>query len=180
MNLPDGNVDGGLPASADQVIPGESAPGVVVGVSVEDLALTTIQLSWAPAYAAADYQILYQSLINVSNAGIASTTVDTTDDIAFLFPGTWHYSFCVQPYNGNLIAACSAYVTPPVYPGYNSAMISSDAAISNLTNSDGTAGVKVSVNNPLEHTLNGSQLMSNSGLQKLWQYKTHNGTGIPS
>lgn len=119
VNLPDGNIGGGPPASAREVIVGQGVPGLPVGLTVTNIDATTVQLSWDSAYGAAGYSVQYQSLINASDVGIDGTTQDTTYQIGFLYPGTWHYEFCVHAYNGNSESACTAYVTPPVYPGFS-------------------------------------------------------------
>lgn len=119
VECPDGNLCGGPPLAAREVIVGQGVPGLPVGLTVENIDATTVKLSWNSAYGAAGYSVQYQSLIDVNNFGVDGTTEDTTYTIGFLYPGTWHYEFCVHAYNGNSESACTAFVTPPVYPGFS-------------------------------------------------------------
>ena len=117
--LSNGQIGGGPPKSAREILVGQGAPGVVVGVSVTNIDATTVQLTWSSAYGAVGYSIQYQSLLSPGLVVTDGTTTENTYQIAFLFPGTWHYEFCITAYNGNLESACSSYVVPPVYPGYS-------------------------------------------------------------
>ena len=117
--LPNDQTSGGIPRAALDVIVGGGAPAVPTGFAVSNVDPTTVEMTWDAVDGAAGYSIQYQSLINSSDAGIDGTTTGTSYEIAFLFPGTWHYSFCVHAYNGNLESACTEFITPPVYPGYS-------------------------------------------------------------
>ncbi|KAK9778008.1 putative Fibronectin type-III domain-containing protein [Seiridium cardinale] len=118
VDLPDGNIAGGLPASGRQVLVGAGSPPLPTGLSVSNIDPTTVQLTWTGSSSAGGYAIYYQSLLNSSLSGEDGTTSGTSYEIGFLFPGTWHYEFCVTAFNGNLESACTDWASPPVYPGY--------------------------------------------------------------
>ena len=115
--LSNGRVAGGLPAAARDVLIGGSAPGVPSGLRVSNINAATAFLTWNAVPGAAGYSIQLKDL-DTGEAIIWGTTSETAQEMLWMFPGTWHYAYCVHAYNGNLESACTAYVTPPVYPGF--------------------------------------------------------------
>lgn len=74
------------------------------GLKVTSTDPTTVQLSWNGSSGAAGYQVWIRST-SVDSGGTYepdTTTADSTSHtVAFLFPGTWNYEFCVSAFNGN-------------------------------------------------------------------------------
>ena len=162
VNLADGNIAGGLPSAAKNVIVGGGAPSQPSGLSVSNIDPTTVQLTWtASSGSVAAYGIYYKSLLNASDTGLDGTTTGTSWEVAFLFPGTWHYSFCVTAFNGNLESACTAWVTPEVYPGYTKRT---------ELETNGTTHGAFTVEQ------NSSALVYDSHIQQLWKLKMENAT----
>lgn len=129
---------GGLPASGREVIVGGGSPGKPTNLGVTNVDPTTVTLSWSAATNAVGYSIWVRSIRDDTEFRIDGTTTDTSWTVAFLFPGTWNYEFCVAGYNGNLETDHDVCVTPPVYPGYESKRDSTaliDSTISSSTNS---------------------------------------------
>ncbi|KAJ9133411.1 Fibronectin type III domain protein [Pleurostoma richardsiae] len=167
VNLADGNDAGGLPASARDVIVGEGAPSSAPSsLGVVNLDPTTVQLTWEAASGpVAGYAIYYRSLLDSTLQGELGTTASISQGIAYLYPGTWHYEFCVTAYNGNLESTCTAWVNPPVYPGYRRRAM---AEAANGTDSD--------MLSPLQG--NTTSLLYNPKIQKLWDLQIQNATAL--
>ncbi|GIJ91768.1 hypothetical protein Asppvi_010741 [Aspergillus pseudoviridinutans] len=109
---------GGLPAAGLEVIVGAGAPAPPTNLAVTNVDPTTVQLRWTASAGASGYAVYVRSVRdNKFNPGAKTTA--TTYGVAFLFPGTWNYEFCVSAFNGNLETAHTACVIPPVYPGYS-------------------------------------------------------------
>lgn len=159
VNLPDGSHGGGPPGGARQVYPGSTTPVQPTGLTAVNTAPTTVKLSWTAARYAAGYEVQFRSLLDSTVGGIDGTTTDTTYEIGFLFPGTWHYEFCVIAYNGNSESACTNWVVPPVYPGYTKR----SEAEANVTEAE-------------HHVYNVTRDLRNNGLAQLFQLTLQNAT----
>lgn len=112
-------VGGGLPEIAHSVIVGGGTPAVPTGLKVTSTDPTTVQLSWNGSSGAAGYQVWIRST-SVDSGGTYepdTTTADSTSHtVAFLFPGTWNYEFCVSAFNGNDESRRSHCVVAPRPP----------------------------------------------------------------
>lgn len=138
-----GNIDaGGFPASARSVLVGGGTPLAPTGLSVTNTDATTVSLTWDNMANAVGYALYIKSLLDADSVYTLISTWDTNSaGDAFLFPGTWHYSFCVTAYNGNLESPMTSCVTPPVYPGYtkrdvvpsNNTIASGNSTVANST-----------------------------------------------
>jgi hypothetical protein len=114
------SVGGGWPTTGRAVIPGGGFPSTPGNVKVVNQDPTTVTISWSASSGAAGYRVWLRNWKNNDDlkADEYGTTGDTSHGIAFLFPGTWNYEFCVTAYNGELESAKSNCVRPPVYPGF--------------------------------------------------------------
>jgi len=109
---------GGLPAPGRDVLPGIGAPAPPTNMRVKNLEPTTVELSWTGSANAVGYAIYVRSIRDNTAFKLDGTTLKTTYEVGFLFPGTWNFEFCASAYNGNLESAHTACVVPPVYPGF--------------------------------------------------------------
>lgn len=99
----------------------------------------------------------------------SESTTETSYGIAFLFPGTWNFEFCVAAYNGNMESAYPACVIPPVYPGYSKTNeVEADDTIANYTLVSNTSIAYSTASMEIDTTL-----------QTLYDLNYHNISGIP-
>lgn len=113
------SIGGGLPGGAPAARMGTGVPRAPSNLRVVNKDATTVELSWEPSDAAS-YRILHR---NIHDNGVYTkdngTVMGTTHGIAFLFPGTWNYEFCVSGVNGKYESAgMSNCVIPEKMPGY--------------------------------------------------------------
>ncbi|KAJ4145186.1 hypothetical protein LMH87_004042 [Akanthomyces muscarius] len=114
-----GSLGGGLPGEARAARVGHTVPSPPSNLRVVNKDATTVQLSW-DASDAASYQIFTREVhSNGEYSKDNGTEVTTSRGIAFLFPGTWNYEFCVGGINGKYSSAgTSNCVVPDKMPGY--------------------------------------------------------------
>ncbi|KAL4732971.1 hypothetical protein BDV11DRAFT_214583 [Aspergillus similis] len=105
---------GGLPAAGREVIIGSFSPSPPTNLRVTNTDATTVQLSWNPSEGVTGYAI-YVRAKDKTAFNVDGTTTGTTYGVAFLFPGTWNFEFCIASYNGNLESPHSSCIIPPVY-----------------------------------------------------------------
>ncbi|TQS33006.1 hypothetical protein Golomagni_06662 [Golovinomyces magnicellulatus] len=110
---------GGLPGEARAARAGLSIPKPPSNLRAVNKDATTVQLSWDASDAAA-YQILTRDIHgNGEYSKDNGTEVTTSRGVAFLFPGTWNYQFCVAGINGIYTStSTSNCVIPEKMPGY--------------------------------------------------------------
>ncbi|KAL1595302.1 hypothetical protein SLS60_009992 [Paraconiothyrium brasiliense] len=158
---------GGLPGAGREVIINGGVPGPVGGLSVKNTDPTTIVLSWNGASGSVGgYAIYYhskQSGGTPTEQTLVGTTMDTSYEVAFLYPGTWTYEFCVAAYNGNLESSTQC-LTPPVYPGFSRKI----AAGANST----------TIANGTEVTGYSNNMANDTVLRQLFQAIHHNETAL--
>lgn len=114
---------GGLPSGGNPVIIGGGAPSAPQGVKAETVDPTTVRVTWNAAGGAAAYKVYTNPDETARKTGSKADTKGqlvndgTSWGAGFLYPGTWHFSFCVVAINGNQESSrtCS---TPPKAPGY--------------------------------------------------------------
>ncbi|MFF5782618.1 fibronectin type III domain-containing protein [Streptomyces virginiae] len=107
-------VGGGLPGAGRAVTIGAGSPPAPGGLQVTSTDATTVQLTWSGSPQAAGYRVWVRNINNGSQSSADEFIVDTTHrDIAYLFPGTWNYEFCVTAVNGTLESAKSNCVVAP-------------------------------------------------------------------
>ena len=114
------NNDGpGFPKMVENIIPGAGgAPPVPSNLVVKNVDATTVSLSWTGSSGAAGYRIWIRSISKQGEAWRSDATTDkTTYDVAYLFPGTWTYEYCVSAFNGILESGKTTCVTPPKTSG---------------------------------------------------------------
>ncbi|KAL3490225.1 fibronectin type III domain protein [Aspergillus germanicus] len=109
---------GGLPAAARDIIAGYWAPAPPTGLRVTNIDATTVELTWNAVSGASGYAVYQRSVLDNTALRVDGTTTDPSHGIAFLFPGTWNYEFCVSAYNGNLETAPVTCIIPPICCGY--------------------------------------------------------------
>ncbi|MFI5497111.1 fibronectin type III domain-containing protein [Actinoplanes sp. NPDC051859] len=110
-------VGGGLPRVARPVLIGAGTPGTPANLAVVSTDPTTVQMSWTGASQAAGYHVWVRNVNGGSSDNPAPTSSEiivdgTTHSIAFLYPGTWNYEFCVSAVNGVAESEKSPCVTP--------------------------------------------------------------------
>lgn len=113
------NLGGGLPGEARPGRVGTQVPSAPTDLRVVNKDVTTVELSWAPSNAAA-YQIYMRNIHNGPEfTKDNGTEMTTSHGVAFLFPGTWNFEFCVGGVNGDLMSVgTSNCVIPPKMSGY--------------------------------------------------------------
>lgn len=111
----------GVPSHTWPATPGYGRPASPFNLQARNTDPTTVQLSWddGPA-SAAGYRVWVRK---ANDAGEWQTDCDdviikTSHGIAFLFPGTWNFEFCVSAVNGQLESGKSISVVPPRWPGF--------------------------------------------------------------
>ncbi|KAI1818407.1 hypothetical protein GGS20DRAFT_528484 [Poronia punctata] len=112
-------VAGGLPAAGREVIVGQGAPAAAPSrLDVVNIDPTTVRLSWNAVANAGGYAIYHRSVRDNTALEIWGTTTSTSQEVIWLYPGTWNFEFCIAAYNGDLETSHNACVIPPVYPGF--------------------------------------------------------------
>ncbi|MFE9610690.1 fibronectin type III domain-containing protein [Streptomyces sp. NPDC006012] len=84
------------------------------GLKVTSTDATTVQLNWTGSAQAAGYRVWVRNIDDGSQS-TADEWIgqDTSHGIAYLFPGVWHYEFCVTAVNGALESGKSNCVVAP-------------------------------------------------------------------
>jgi len=81
-----------------------------------------IQLGWTASNGAEGYHV-YSRYVPDNGAFTKSPEIAapvTTTGIAWLYPGAWHFEFCISAYGGGMESGHGqACVIPPVYPGWS-------------------------------------------------------------
>ncbi|KAK3180954.1 hypothetical protein K4F52_007768 [Lecanicillium sp. MT-2017a] len=109
---------GGLPSGGNPVMIGAGAPSAPTGLKAETVNPTTVRLSWHAAAGAAGYKVYTNPDETAQKVGIKpdkkGKLVDgeTSWGESFLYPGTWHFDFCVSAVNGQPESTRTC-VTPP-------------------------------------------------------------------
>lgn len=89
-------------------------PYTPYAVEVTTMDPTTVQITWAGDQGSGGYTFTVR---NATSHEVLTDDKGSTDvpcyEVAFLFPGTWNYEFCVTAYNGNLESPMSECVTAP-------------------------------------------------------------------
>ncbi|KUJ20368.1 uncharacterized protein LY89DRAFT_771242 [Mollisia scopiformis] len=105
---------GGFPAIARSVTVGYGMPYTPYAVEVTTMDPTTVQITWAGDQGSAGYTFTVR---NATSHEVLTDDKGSTDvpcyEVAWLFPGTWNYEFCVAAYNGNLESDMSVCATAP-------------------------------------------------------------------
>ncbi|KAJ6779723.1 hypothetical protein PWT90_02066 [Aphanocladium album] len=114
-----GSLGGGLPGEARAARVGHTVPSPPSNLRVTNKDATTVELTW-DASDAASYQVFTREIHGAKDyAKDNGTEVATSHNVAFLFPGTWNYEFCVGGVNGKYSSAgTSNCVVPEKMPGY--------------------------------------------------------------
>lgn len=113
------DVGGGLPAGGPSVTIGGGTPSTPGNVKVDTRDPTTVRLTWEGSNAAAGYYVYYRN-INEEGSELAKDGTGSYHPaagaecwgVAFLFPGTWNFEFCLTAYNGDLESDMSNCVIP--------------------------------------------------------------------
>lgn len=113
---------GGLPAGGNPVMVGAGAPSTPSGLKAETVSPTTVRLTWNRANAAAGYKIYTKPDETATKTGSKEDKVgklvnETTWGESFLYPGTWHFTFCVAAINGQRESS-RVCATPPKADGF--------------------------------------------------------------
>jgi lysophospholipase L1-like esterase len=156
---------GGLPVAGRDVIIGGGAPAPPANIQVTNIDPTTVQLTWSGSAGAAGYAIYYRSTSGSSDYTQIGTVTETSEVVGFLFPGTWHYQYCVSAYNGNMESSHTACIIPPVYPGY--------------TKRDELKGDSTVVANT-SRVYNSTTMMQDTRLRNMFAKISQNSTILPS
>lgn len=114
---------GGLPRGGNPVIIGGGSPSTPQGFQTETVDPTTVRMSWNAANGAAAYKIYTYPDETAQKTGSKADTEGklisdgTSWGETFLFPGAWHFQFCIAAINGQQESArtCS---TPPKLDGF--------------------------------------------------------------
>ncbi|KAI1839515.1 hypothetical protein JX266_014274 [Neoarthrinium moseri] len=110
---------GGVPAQARDVRVGGGSPAQPTGLHVTSIDSGSIQLDWSAAAGAVGYAVYVRSILDNTAFTLSTTTTATTQGEGFLFPGAWHFEFCVTAFNGNYeTPRTSACITSPVCCGF--------------------------------------------------------------
>ena len=160
------SIVGGLPKAGHEVIIGGGTPGPVSGFKAVNTDPTTVILVWTGAVGdVAGYAIYMHSIRKGAETDLeeVAQTDGTSYGIAFLYPGTWNYEFCVVAYNGNLESSKKC-ATPEVYPGYEKRDL---AGVNSTYLVNGFEVANVTV--PMEN---------DPALRKLFQETHHNETAV--
>ncbi|MFJ2024544.1 phosphatidylinositol-specific phospholipase C domain-containing protein [Streptomyces sp. NPDC087897] len=105
---------GGLPALGRPVVVGAGTPPAPTGLEVRSTDPTTVELDWNGSDQAAGYRVWVRNINDGSPSRAEESVVqETHHGVAFLFPGTWNYEFCVTAVNGALESDKSACVVAP-------------------------------------------------------------------
>ena len=98
---------GGFPAVGRYVRPGIGQPAPPSGFQVKRIDDTMVQLDWTGHESAAGYRVWIRDKLNNGEwkSEEYGTTIETTYQIFFLFPGVWNFQFQVSSYNGDLESA---------------------------------------------------------------------------
>ncbi|KAH7311095.1 SGNH hydrolase-type esterase domain-containing protein [Rhexocercosporidium sp. MPI-PUGE-AT-0058] len=156
VNL-DGGPAGGVPAGARQVTIGAGTPAAPSGFSASNVDPTTAHLTWSSSSGATGYAI-YGRALPSGKFTLSGTTTLTSQDVGWLYPGTWNYEFCIAAYNGNLESDHLSCATPPVAPGWSKRTRSElPADASNITFISNTTA-----------PVNGTNMADHVQLQSLW------------
>jgi lysophospholipase L1-like esterase len=105
---------GGMPGLARPVTIGAGTPPAPTGLQVTSTDPTTVQLTWNGSSQAAGYRIWVRNINNGSQSAADETVIDSSPyGIAYLYPGTWNYEFCVTAVNGAAESGKSNCVVAP-------------------------------------------------------------------
>lgn len=117
--------EGGLPANGNPVLVGGGAPSAPSGVKAVTVDPTTMRLTWNAAKGAAGYKVYtnpdataQKTTGNKPDKEGKLVTGETSWGETFLFPGTWHFEFCVAAINGQKESSRTC-ATPPKASGYD-------------------------------------------------------------
>ncbi|OAA82341.1 Fibronectin type III domain protein [Akanthomyces lecanii RCEF 1005] len=97
---------GGLPSGGNPVVIGGGSPLTPTGLKAVTVDPTTVHLTWNAAKNAAVYKIYTNPDETVQKTGSKPSKDgklargDTNWGETFLFPGAWHFEFCVSAING--------------------------------------------------------------------------------
>jgi hypothetical protein len=109
---------GSIPASARPVTIGAGTPPAPTGLQVTSTDPTTVQLTWNGSSQAAGYRVWVRNINDGSQSTASETVVDgPTYGVAYLYPGTWNYEFCITAVNGAAESGKSNCVVAPRPPG---------------------------------------------------------------
>ena len=114
---------GGLPAGGNPVMVGAGAPSTPTGLRAETVSPTTVKLTWNGAAGAAGYKVYTKPDETATKSGSKEdkegklVNIETTWEESFLYPGTWHFTFCVFAVNGQR-ESTRICATPPKPDGF--------------------------------------------------------------
>lgn len=114
---------GGLPVGGNPVMVGAGSPSTPSGLKAETVDPTTVRLTWNAAKGAAGYKIYTKPDETARKAGSKEDTKgklvdgETSWGESFLYPGTWHFDFCVSAINGQQESSRTC-ATPPKASGF--------------------------------------------------------------
>ncbi|KAJ6779301.1 hypothetical protein PWT90_10378 [Aphanocladium album] len=114
---------GGLPKGGNPVVVGGGTPSTPSGLEALTVDPTTMHLRWNAANGAAGYKIYTNPDATAQKTGSkpdeeGKLVSETNWGEAFLFPGTWHFEFCVSAVNGQKESSRTC-ATPPKASGYD-------------------------------------------------------------
>lgn len=106
---------GGMPGNGRSVTVGAGTPPAPTGLKVTSTDPTTVQLTWTGSEQAAGYRVWTRNINNGSQSTAGEQPVGTTTStgVAYLYPGTWNYEFCVTAINGAAESGKSNCVVAP-------------------------------------------------------------------
>lgn len=114
---------GGLPVGGNPVMVGAGRPSAPSGLKAETVNPTTVRLTWNAGTSAAGYKVYTIPDETAIKTGSKEDTKgklvngETTWSESFLYPGTWHFHFCVSSINGQA-ESTRVCATPPKPEGF--------------------------------------------------------------
>ncbi|KAJ9502889.1 hypothetical protein H2202_002011 [Exophiala xenobiotica] len=105
----------GLPAIANNAVPGAGTPAVPSNLLVNSNDPTTVHMSWTGSSSAGGYHVWSKHVTDpdTSLTLIANVTGSTCNMEYWLWPGTWNYAFAISAFNGNEESPKGAAVAAP-------------------------------------------------------------------
>ncbi len=114
---------GGLPSGGNPVVIGGGSPSTPTRLKAVTADPTTAHLTWNAAQGAAGYKVYTNPDETAQKTGSKADTKgklvsgDTNWGETFLFPGAWHFEFCVSAINGEKESS-RVCATPPKADGF--------------------------------------------------------------
>ncbi|EON97086.1 putative fibronectin type iii domain-containing protein [Phaeoacremonium minimum UCRPA7] len=111
----------GIPSHTWPATPGHGRPTAPLNLQAQNVDPTTVQLTWDNgSVAAAGYRVWVRQVSDGAEwqADRDDIIMNSSHGVAFLFPGTWNFEFCVTAVNGHLESGKSNHVIPLRWLGH--------------------------------------------------------------